>query len=234
MSLRLVLRAAHRRAQPVIDPHFIAHRTLRRALAPRLVNATGLILDLGCGYQPYRGLMPKAGRYVAFDRPGATRMDVGGDAQRLPFRSGVADHVLCTQVIEHVPEPASVLGEIARVLKPGGRLVLTAPLTWGLHGEPYDYYRYTPYSLGRLAEQSGLDVVEIEPTCGLWATLAQRVVDTIISTYAKDRSVATVTLLSALLVPVQWAGYGLDRLIGPRGDTLDYVLVARKPGDLRT
>ena len=70
--------------------------------------------------------------------------------------------------------PEDVFAQAYRVLKSGGFLVLTTPQTWGLHGAPHDYYRYTEYGLRYLAERAGFDVVRIEPTCGIWATVGQR------------------------------------------------------------
>ncbi len=147
----------------------------------------------------------------------------------LPVRDAVFDTVLCNEVLEHVPEPAILISEAARVLKPGGILILTTPQTWGLHLEPQDFYRYTRYGLCYLAEKSGLEVIEVTPTCGLWSTLAQRLADTVIYTYAAGRSRWMIELLSLLLAPVLMIGYGLDKLFGKQGDTLDNVLVARRP-----
>jgi len=153
----------------------------------------------------------------------------------LPFKDAVFDTVLCNEVLEHVPEPARLMAEVARVLKPGGVLLLTTPQTWGLHMEPYDFYRYTKYGLRYLAEKSGLEVIEVAPTCGLWATLAQRFADTVIYTYAVGRSRWVVEILSLLLAPVLMVGYGLDKLFGKQGDALDNVMIARRrrPDDSR-
>jgi len=167
--------------------------------------------------------------YVGLDLPPNTVADVYGDGVTLPFRGSIFDFILCTETLEHVPEPKRLITEVTRVLKPWGVLLLTAPQTWGLHLEPHDYYRFTKYGLHYLAEQSGLGVVEITPTCGLWATLAQRLADTVIHTYATGRSQRTISVLRYLLAPLLMMGYSLDRFFGKRGDTLDYVVVARKP-----
>jgi len=57
------------------------------------------------------------------------------------------DVVLCTQVLEHIPEPVAVVAEIRRVLKPGGRLLLSVPSIFPQHGSPGDYWRYMPQGL---------------------------------------------------------------------------------------
>jgi SAM-dependent methyltransferase len=187
------------------------------------------LLDIGCGGQPYRDLFGHVRRYVALDLPPNLLADVYADGMALPFGDAVFDTVLCNEVLEHVPEPSRLLAEIAHVLRPGGVLLLTTPQTWGLHLEPYDFYRYTKHGLCYLAEKSGLRVIEVAPTCGVWATLAQRLADTIVHCYAVGRSRWVIRGISFMLAPVLMVGYGLDRLFGKRGDTLDHVMVARKP-----
>jgi SAM-dependent methyltransferase len=212
------------------DPLHIARRLLRRAVRERAHYVQGWLLDLGCGEQPYRDLFNYVDHYIGLDLPPNRQAKVYGNGMALPFRDAVFDTVLCNEVLEHVPEPGKLMFEVVRSLKPRGVVLLTTPQTWGLHLEPYDFYRYTRYGLRYLAERSGLEVVEIAPTCGLWATLSQRLADTIIHTYAAGWSRWVIKLLSFLLAPVLIVGYGLDRLFGKRGDTLDHVMVARRPG----
>jgi SAM-dependent methyltransferase len=76
-------------------------------------------------------------------------------------------------VLEHVPEPGKVLGELARVLAPSGRLYLTAPLVWELHELPHDYYRYTQAGLAHLLETAGFVDVEVRPRNDYFTTIAQ-------------------------------------------------------------
>jgi SAM-dependent methyltransferase len=210
------------------DPHNLAYQLLRQAVQERAHYAHGWFLDLGCGKQPYRDLFKHVERYIGLDIPPNGQVDIYGDSMMLPFRDEIFDTVLCNQVLEHVPEPAKLMAEAARTLRPGGVLILTTPQTWGLHLEPHDFYRYTKYGLRYLAEKSGLQVVEVIPTCGLWATLVQRLADTVIFTYAVGRPQWLIKGLSLLLIPVLISGYGLDRLFGKRGDPLDHVMVARK------
>jgi SAM-dependent methyltransferase len=66
-----------------------------------------------------------------------------------------------------------MLSEFARVLRPGGSLVLTSPFTWHLHDEPHDYWRFTEFGLRLLLERAGLEVVELRPTNGFFGALLQ-------------------------------------------------------------
>ncbi len=82
------------------------------------------------------------------------------------------DVALCTQVLEHVPDPLAVLGELRRILKPGGTLYLSAPFFFAEHMQPYDYYRYTQFGLRWLLEQAGFEVCKVERLEGYLGALA--------------------------------------------------------------
>src|SRR5207302_8350604 len=104
-------------------------------------------------------------------------LDVVCDLTQLPMASELFDTILCTQVLEHVPNPQLVLAEFVRVLKPGGRLFLTVPQSWEIHEAPRDYFRFTRYGLDVLFQSAGLDVVTINPRGGYFYFLAARVSD---------------------------------------------------------
>ncbi len=57
----------------------------------------------------------------------------GDFAEKLPFADGEFDFVLCMEVIEHVPNQQHLMSEIARVLKPGGRAIVTTPNTLNIN-----------------------------------------------------------------------------------------------------
>ena len=211
------------------DPLHLARRLLHDAVKQRTQYAQGRLLDVGCGGGPYRDMFSNVSSYVGLDITLHSNVDVAGDGQALPFIDNCFDTILCNEVLEHVPEPSLLMSEIARALKPGGFLLLTTPQTWGLHHEPHDYYRYTHYGLRHQAEKAGLQVVSITPTCGVWATATQRIVDTIAHNFAAGWPAGGVRVLSIFLGPVLLVGAALDRLSGARGDTLDNVLVAKKP-----
>lgn len=156
---------------------YLTYHTLIGDLEQQLATLQGRVIDVGCGVQPYRRFLgPGVTEHVGVDRLGAfAQPDLEGDALNLPVPDASFDAALSTQVLEHVPEPALALKELARVLRPGGTLVLTCPGTWPHHEQPYDYFRYTRFGLEHLLEQAGFVVVELKPLGGIWATIGQMI-----------------------------------------------------------
>ncbi len=121
----------------------------------------GDILDFGAGSAKYKKIIAERGsRYVAFDMTAGPNIDVVGDVHHPPFKDGVFDTIIMTQVLEHISEPHMVMGEIFRMMRAGGHCIITAPFFVPYHADPYDYYRYTVTGLEFLAKESGFKIVE--------------------------------------------------------------------------
>jgi SAM-dependent methyltransferase len=167
-------RKSSARATP-FDVDWLVTRHLVQSLRHASASyASGLLLDVGCGGRPYEPLFePYVERYTGIDTPASTlsRADAAAVASHLPFADCAFDTVLCTEVLEHLSTPAACIDEIARVLRPGGHLILTTPQMWHLHEEPYDFFRFTRYGLAYLCRSAHLNVVEVRPHGGAWATI---------------------------------------------------------------
>ena len=131
--------------------------TCQRFLAPRLAVLNGALLDVGCGEMPFRALLPSGVTYTGIDVPAAELFGMGRnfdivyfDGKTIPFADASFDCVLCTEVLEHADDPAGLIAEMLRVLKPGGTLLATVPFSARVHHAPYDFYRFTPFSLAKL------------------------------------------------------------------------------------
>jgi len=120
------------------------------------------LVDVGCGDSPYRGSIDHS-LYVGVDRSPAKHDGdvVIGDAASLPLLDGSADAVLCTEVIEHVPDERRLAAELARIARPGAVLVLSAPFVHGLHEVPYDYRRLTSIGLVTVLDEAGWAIEEV-------------------------------------------------------------------------
>ncbi len=159
-------------------PHhamYLHYAPLWRDLVAELPKLEGRVIDVGCGLQPYRKLLgPRVTEYVGVDRSSPLSFpDVEGDALSLPFDDASFDSVMSTQVLEHVLDPRLALANMARVLKPGGRIVLTAPGTWPAHEVPYDFSRFTRWGLETMLAAAGFVDVQIRAQGRTWATIGQ-------------------------------------------------------------
>lgn len=94
------------------------------------------------------------------------------DLSSIPVENERFNVVICTQVLEHIPEPVNVLKEFNRILKTDGKLYLSAPLFYEEHEVPYDFYRYTQYGLKYLLEKTGFEIEKIEHLEGYFGVMS--------------------------------------------------------------
>jgi SAM-dependent methyltransferase len=216
-----------------VNPFYFARRGLARELRPLLSRLTGEVVDIGCGRQPYRAAVP-ASRYVGVDidtpvtRALATA-EVFYDGRTLPFPAASFDGALCSQVLEHVFTPDDFLREIARVLRPGGLLVLAVPFVWDEHEQPQDFARYSSFGLCALLERNGFAVeVQRKATADARA-LAQLAAAWLYKvTRSRHRSLNLLAQL-LLIAPVNLVGALAGALLPAHPDFyLDNVVLARK------
>ena len=125
--------------------------------------------------------------------------------------------------LEHVREPRRVVEEIARVLKPGGRLLLVVPQEWEVHQAPHDYFRYTRYGLRYLLESAGLEVERIEPVGGYFRLLSRRLLNGL-QFFPGVLFFPAALLFAPPALVLPW----LDALDRERNFTLGYICRARK------
>lgn len=222
-----------RRMQVPRDKSWLIRRRLARELgrAARLY-AGGQLLDVGCGRKPWRSLFAAAAsRYRGIEVPhslsGSPDVDAWASALALPFRTASFDTVLSLEVLEHLPEPHTAMAEAARVLSPGGHLILVTPFNWPLHEEPHDYFRFTHYGLRHLAQAAGLQVIDLRPLYGWWAAVFQRLAYLVNG--AGHRLHLPWRITQAAIMSLQLAGLALDRVQPIYTDTLNYILIARRP-----
>jgi len=136
------------------------------------------VLDVGCGQQPFRSLIEATGAdYFGMDlhQDSGCNIDfIGRIDAELPdgiVRDGTYDLVLCTEVLEHVPDWLSAFSNLASLLSPNGMLVITCPQSYQLHEEPYDYYRATDHAIRWHARHANLLEVRVERLGNAWDVL---------------------------------------------------------------
>lgn len=150
----------------------------------------GRFLDVGCGMKPYEGIFSSmATEYIGIDHPvtkhgsyrDLTKADIFSDKDDLPFENASFDTVICTQVFEHLPNPHYKALEISRVLKPGGKVLISVPFAWPLHESPYDFFRYTQYGLQAILKSAGCRQIFYMPHGNAMEALGQIAIELYIS-----------------------------------------------------
>jgi SAM-dependent methyltransferase len=164
----------------------------RRALLLGEARRGERVLDLGCGTGRFVAALRDAGadavgvelaetalRRARANAPGADLRLVEPDGT-LPLDHGSVDLVWCSEVLEHVADTEHLLLEVRRVLRPGGRLLVTVPfhgrvkgalialLRFDAHFDPLGQHLrfYTAGSLRTTLERSGFEAVQVRPWGG--------------------------------------------------------------------
>jgi len=169
------------------DYAFVTNHLVEAAVRRFAHELHGRIIDVGCGRQPYRGYFSHATEYTGCDVTAErSPVDFICPADRIPVEAERFDGVLCTEVLEHVPDPLSVVREFHRILVHGGRALITVPMFWPAHEQPWDYRRFPGHGLLHLADASRFRVDHLVPRGGKMAMVGQ-VVLTAFQRYFRSR-----------------------------------------------
>lgn len=193
----------------------------------------GRLLDVGCGRKPYRDMFA-VDEYVGLeiDTPqnrADKRADYFYDGVLFPFTDHGFDGVVCNQVLEHVFTPNQFLGEIRRVLKPGGVLLLTVPFVWDEHEQPRDYARYSSFGLKSLLEKNGFEVVSQRKISADVRVLFQLINAYLYKTLWTRWPVVNLLICATVMAPFNILGMLLYKLLPANPDLyLDQAVLARK------
>lgn len=211
------------------------HYTIRRQIGDfaAIVGRSHCIVDVGSGETvPYRDLFNYGdGVYVSVDQ--FERADVQADAEILPLASEQADLILCTEVLEHLPEPQHALVEMNRVSAPNGFLVLTVPLVWGEH-HGVDYHRWTEAGLRKMLQRAGFEILILKRRGGIFSAvgcLITRIPNQVFGQLKDQRCwlVKAIYVFCWLLtIPIPWLLALLDPIDRTRAFTAGYSVLCQK------
>lgn len=201
-----------------------------------------IVLDAGAGDPNFQVRVPGHTYYTVdlgvgdegWDYSG---IDIIGNLENIPVADDSVDIVIMTQVLEHMSEPFQVVSEVARVLKKGGKSIITLPQEFFMHQEPYDFFRYTKHGIEYLVDKAGLEVEFIEPIGGYFRHLAYELsrleffliprIDNKILKIIRWPFKLFVLLILEVMFP--FILEKLDKLDRNPKTTLGYKLIARKP-----
>lgn len=216
-----------------INPYYFARKGLEIHIRDLASHMTGKTLDIGCGTKPYEKLCPSS-QYIGLELDSeqnrATKSaDCFYDGHRIPFEDAHFDSVLFNQVLEHVFHPDELLLEIKRILKPGGKLLISVPFLWNEHEEPLDFARYSSYGLKYLLQKQGFEIMESRKSVNDIRVLFQLFNLFLNQKMKTANGYINVFLRILFLSPMNILGELLARITpGCENMYLDNILLARK------
>jgi SAM-dependent methyltransferase len=216
-----------------LNPFYHSRRGLSKAIGRMAPSMKGCLLDVGCGRKPYREMFQTeeyAGLEIDSPENRANKQaDFYYDGNAIPFAGSNFDGVVCNQVLEHVFIPDRLLGEICRVLKPHGLLLLTVPFVWDEHEQPFDYARYTSFGLKSLLEKNGFEVLEQQKINADVRVLFQLANAYLYKVLWTRWSLVNLLICATVMAPFNILGALLHRVLPANPDLyLDQVVLARK------
>jgi SAM-dependent methyltransferase len=199
--------------------------------------AKGRVLDIGCGNKPYEPMFEgKITEYIGCDivQSSDSKVDVVSEATKIPLPDATFDTVFSTQTLEHVAEHQLMLNEAFRLLKPGGHLILSAPMYWHLHEEPYDFFRFTRYGFEHIFQKAGFKVEEMISNGGSWSVMGQVIIHAMTVPNKHKKSPWYVRFWKKMFVTLRfhritnWIFAWLDKKDFNPVNTMNYVVVGKK------
>ena len=214
--------------------NWLANHKLTRAIERVRDHARGELLDVGCGRKPFARLFAgRVTRYWGTDLAaspylGDARLDAFARSEQLPFRAATFDTVVGFSMLTYLSEPLAGLREAARVLKPGGTLIMEFTQMVPLHDEPHDYFRFTRFGAEHLLRQCGFEPLEVVPIGGLWSRVGLSAIAALNRANRGPWRIVTELPVRLLYVVIQLLAETGDRAFGDRREVLANVVVARR------
>lgn len=149
------------------------------------------ILDAGAGIEMYKnscshlkytsqdfgeftGAMTERDKMTTDENFNTKLCDIISDITSIPVANNSFDVILCTEVFEHIPEPALAIKEFSRIIRQGGRVIITAPFCSLTHQAPFYFANgYSKYWYEKVLEEYGFEIKEISYNGNFFEYLAQ-------------------------------------------------------------
>jgi ubiquinone/menaquinone biosynthesis C-methylase UbiE len=213
--------------------------TIYRDLKAMMPSITGNVLDVGCGQSPYKHLLASgATKYFGIDVVDASKFDYRNpditpfNGEDIPFESDMFSGLICTEVLEHVQNYQKLIDEMYRVMRKGGKGIITIPWSARYHYIPNDFFRYTPASLKTMFAM--FSEIQIKPRGTDLATIASKIIvlwfRNILPSTVREWTLLPfwIALLPVLLFFVALAHLCLNLHLGSEDDPLGYTILVTK------
>ena len=219
----------------IINPFYIARKGLITNIAELGKEISGRTLDVGCGTKPYENYFNST-EYIGLEIETTPHEEAQADVyykgDKFPFDAKEFDSVVTNQVFEHVFIPDNFMKEINRVLKPGGKLLITVPFVWDEHEQPYDFARYSSFGLRSVLENHGFEVLLSKKSVPDIKVIFQ-----LLNGYIYKKTVRSKILrqIATILVmfPINVLALVVSKILPGNEDLyLDNIILARKSNDI--
>lgn len=142
--------------------------TARKEIIPK-----SRILDIGAGLVKYKKFFQDC-VYKTQDFKQYGDIDFVSDITEIPVLENSFDVIICTEVLEHVPMPNLAIKEFSRILKPGGKLYITSPLSSMIHQAPHHFYSgFSKFWYFKFLNDCGFKNIDISPKKRFFAFYSQ-------------------------------------------------------------
>ncbi len=219
------------------NPNYLIYYFLYRDLKESFIKyASGDLLDIGCGNKPYKDeLKDKIETYTGCDIAQSSEqiVDIICNAWEIPLPDSSYTTVISTQTIEHVEDHQGLVNEAFRLLQPGGYFIVSGPMYWPLHEEPYDFFRFTKHGFRYILEKAGFEIIEIRSNGGKWALCGQSIIQALFPQIKnrkslKQKTVRTLFNLMGGVKSINKFFLKMDQKYLSEVNTMNYVVVAKK------
>ena len=218
------------------DFHYLVYRPLIRDLESAIGKyATGRVIDIGCGNKPYEKIFEeKITEYVGCDiiQSDLNKVDVLCKANEIPLPDNSFDTAFSTQTIEHVEDHQGLVNEAYRLIKPGGYFIVSGPLYWYLHEEPYDFFRFTKYGFKYIFEKAGFEIIETCSNGGMWSVAGQSFIHACVKSTGKHiflRGLKFIFFRLRFYWLINSFYAWMDKVDYNPVNTMNYVVIGKKP-----
>lgn len=196
---------------------------------------SGKILDAGSGpNKRFKYLASGESQYISLDINPEFNPDLLGTVESVPSADNSFDFIVCSQVLGDLVYPSQAVKEFNRILKVGGHVLITEGFMNELHGEPRDYWRFTPYGLSALLLNSGFNVVSVSLLGGVFSVITQIFTRFMINSFSLYNHRFIGALFSRLFWFLGKVAIVLDRFLSTSANKkigVDVIVLAEKKTD---
>jgi SAM-dependent methyltransferase len=216
------------------NSNYLIRKGIYKGIKENAHFMTGTMLDLGCGMKPYRDLFA-VDEYIGIDikneghKNDTSTVDVFYDGKNIPFADSLFDSAYSSEVLTHISDIEPVIAEINRVIKPGGKFLVTVPYVWHENEQPNDAVRYTSFGITKLLERHNFKILIQQKQGNYFITALQTRNAYLYHALFPQSNILKLILTVIFIAPANLFGALFSPILGKNQDLFsNMVVVAQK------